>query len=104
MSIYGSKPRTISDNVIARLFIPNVKIEKIADPTPPISIDPNDVPSGAALIKGQNDPKVYFTDTNSIRWIASEAVFNKYCFNWDSIITVPDIVIQLLPKGNPISS
>lgn len=55
-----------------------------------------------ALIKGQNDPAVYFVSAGMLRPIPSEDVFLAYNWRWEDIIWTSDKVLSLYENGLPI--
>jgi hypothetical protein len=61
-----------------------------------------DIAPGAVLAKGSTAPS-YFVDTLVKRWITSPSTMDKYYFNWNRIVVVPDILLQNIPSGYSIS-
>ncbi|KHK58361.1 hypothetical protein PI87_00960 [Ralstonia sp. A12] len=54
--------------------------------------------NGAVLAKGSGSP-VYLVTNGQKLWIPNPETFNKFAFNWDKIVTVPDVVIDFIPTG-----
>jgi hypothetical protein len=59
----------------------------------------SDITSGAVLSKGSNSDQVYLISNGIRRWITSPAVMDKYYFNWNKIVVVPQVVIDSIPQG-----
>jgi hypothetical protein len=56
-------------------------------------------PIDTALRKSSDSPKVYIVMNGYKRWIVSEAVFNKYHFNWGSVVVRDPWLINSIPDG-----
>lgn len=54
------------------------------------------------LVKGSND-RVYIIEAGQRRWITSAGVFEASNYNWNSIQTISDEVLNSIPLGSPIS-
>jgi hypothetical protein len=61
--------------------------------------DAGDLDNGAVLVKGINTPSVYIMDGGKKRGITSPAVMDKYYFNWDTIVSIPDILVNAIASG-----
>lgn len=61
----------------------------------------NDYTDGA-LLKTNNDPKVYLYNNNSLRWIPDPIVFNSNGFSWDNIVIVSNEAISPRRKGENV--
>ena len=66
------------------------------------------IPSGAplsypdyTLVKG-DAPEVYFVEGEKRRHISSAEAFNANQYDWGAIRTVPDSVLNILPKGSQV--
>ena len=55
--------------------------------------------SGALLAQGIGTFEVYLVSNAAKRWITSPAAMDKYYFNWDRIVQVPDILVEYIPLG-----
>jgi hypothetical protein len=60
--------------------------------------------SGAHLAIAQETlVKVYLIDNNSKRWVTSQAVMDKFYFNWNQIQKVPQSTLDALHDGPPLT-
>ncbi|PCN46188.1 hypothetical protein B9C88_01370 [Brevibacillus laterosporus] len=101
----GKKRGIVSETVYFRLFRSWDGIQSF------LSLD--GIPDGPVinentqLIKYQNNPTVYLIDHENGRTVkrgfVSEAAFNKYSFDWNKIITLPDSLQNTIPDGTPIT-
>lgn len=102
----GKKRGIVSAEVYSRLFRSWDGIQSF------LSLD--GIPDGQVinentqLIKYQNNPTVYLVDHENGRTVkrgfVSEAVFNKYSFDWNKIITLPASMQNTIPDGTSISN
>ncbi|QDX94102.1 hypothetical protein EEL30_18505 [Brevibacillus laterosporus] len=100
----GKKRGIVSSEVYVRLFRSWDGIQSF------LSLD--GIPDGQVinentqLIKYQNNPTVYLVDHENGRTVkrgfVSAEVFNKYSFDWNKIITLPDSMQNIIPDGTPI--
>lgn len=71
----------------------------IVDPNVNLISEGPAISVGALLAKGDQSDTVYFI-TNKVKMaIPNGEVFNDYHFNWGSIQTYPQIVIDFIPTG-----
>ncbi|RUS19420.1 hypothetical protein BC937DRAFT_87519 [Endogone sp. FLAS-F59071] len=56
---------------------------------------------GAVLAKGAGDP-VYLVSNGVKRWIISPSAMDKYHFNWDKIVQVPQVLLDGIQTGTNI--
>ena len=75
-------------NGITRTDIANIALG------PPLS-------SGAMLAKGDSSPTVWVISNGVKRGVTSPEVMTKYYFNWNHVMTVPQILIDSIPSGSP---
>lgn len=61
------------------------------------------IQSGAILAKGHATPQVYLIDQGQKRHIVSPDVMEKFHFAWGRIYVVPQILIDAIPTGQPIT-
>lgn len=66
--------------------------------------DGGNLSDGAMLAKSPSSATVYLVSNGVKRGIASAAVFDKYSFDWDKIVTVSAVVLDAVPNGPVISS
>jgi len=60
------------------------------------------ITDGAFLSKGSG-PEVYLIDNGVKRWIISPAVMDKYNFDWNKIVVIPQLAINYIPTGPNIN-
>lgn len=58
---------------------------------------------GAVLAKADNSGAIYLVSNGMKRWINSAATMDKYYFNWDTVLTVPHVLVDFIPSGHPWS-
>ncbi len=61
-----------------------------------------DISDGAILAKNPNLAPVYLVDNGQKRWITSPAVMDKFYFSWNTIQSVPNIVLSFVSSGSDI--
>ncbi|WP_413812556.1 hypothetical protein [Streptomyces sp. OE57] len=66
--------------------------------------DGGNLSDGAMLAKSPSSATVYLVSNGVKRGITSAAVFDKYSFDWDKIVTVSAVVLDAVPNGAVISS
>ncbi|WP_030837498.1 hypothetical protein [Streptomyces hygroscopicus] len=66
--------------------------------------DGGSLSDGAMLAKSPSSATVYLVSNGIKRAITSRAVFDKYAFDWDKIVTVSAVVLDAVPDGPVISS
>ncbi|GAA2333112.1 hypothetical protein [Streptomyces violaceusniger] len=66
--------------------------------------DGGNLSDGAMLAKSPSSATVYLVSNGIKRGITSAAVFDKYSFDWDKIVTVSAVVLDAVPNGPVISS
>ncbi|MGV9855775.1 hypothetical protein ACWDWU_44595 [Streptomyces sp. NPDC003442] len=66
--------------------------------------DGGNLSDGAMLAKSPSSATVYLVSNGVKRGITSAAVFDKYSFDWDKIVTVSAVVLDAVPNGPVISS
>ncbi|MGW4237401.1 hypothetical protein ACWEJP_11240 [Streptomyces sp. NPDC004749] len=66
--------------------------------------DGGNLSDGAMLAKTPSSATVYLVSNGVKRGITSAAVFDKYSFDWDKIVTVSAVVLDAVPNGPVISS
>ena len=55
--------------------------------------------SGAVLARGSTEAAVYLISNGRKDWITSPAAMDKYDFNWNTIVQVPNILVDSIPAG-----
>ncbi len=74
-----------------------------------VDIDIHDIPKsdpisdGAILARPSNETPVYLIDNFMKRHITSNAVMDKYYFDWDRVYAVPRILLDFIPTGLSIT-
>lgn len=66
--------------------------------------DGGNLSDGAILAKSPSSAAVYLVSNGMKRGITSAAVFDKYSFDWDKIVTLSAVVLDAVPNGPVISS
>ncbi len=61
------------------------------------------ISDGAVLGRATGEPAVFLIDQGIKRHIVSPATMDKYNFNWNRVYTLPRLVIDSMPTGDPIS-
>ena len=59
--------------------------------------------SGAVLARGSSEAAVYLITNGTKHWIISPAAMDKYDFNWNTVVQVPNILVDTIPSGLPWS-
>jgi hypothetical protein len=54
---------------------------------------------GAVLALGTGTAPVYLVSNGTKQWITSPAAMDKYDFNWNTIVQVPNVLINSIPTG-----
>lgn len=54
---------------------------------------------GALLVRGRCSERIYLLDQGRKRLISSHAVMDKYDFDEESVVVVPQILIDAVPEG-----
>ena len=112
---YANLVRTPEDPTIYHLFQrPETKWLKLNIPSPTVfisyagnywgnvgRIDILDIQSypDAKLITIKNDPKFYLIETNTRRWIPTEAVFEKYNYEWAEVVEINQLHLDYYEEG-----
>ena len=55
---------------------------------------------GAILIRGMSSERIYLLDRGKKRLITSHIIMDKYDFNEDAVVVVPQILIDSVPTGD----
>jgi hypothetical protein len=55
--------------------------------------------SGAVLAKGIGTAPVYIVSNGTKGWITSPAAMDKYYFNWNTVVQVPEVLVDFIPNG-----
>lgn len=56
---------------------------------------------GALLVRGRCSERIYLLDQGRKRPISSQAIMDKYDFDEESVVVVPQILIDAVPEGKP---
>jgi hypothetical protein len=56
-------------------------------------------PRPGTLLQEEGSPKIYIMNGNALRWIRTEACFNKLGLDWNRIRTVPKGGLRGIPSG-----
>jgi hypothetical protein len=54
---------------------------------------------GAVLVRGRCSQRIYLLDQGQKRLISSQAVMDKYDFDEESVVAVPQVLIDAVPEG-----
>jgi hypothetical protein len=77
----------------------------VADPDLPNIETGLQISDGALLAKDPNSAPIWFIDPayQKKRWVTSPAAMNKFHFNWNNVIHVPNNVLEAIPDGGQIT-
>jgi hypothetical protein len=94
----GYRRRIANHSTYDRLFrdwrgiVDAPDLESVAE-RPPLT-------SGSLLVRGDASARIYLLDEGRKRLIPSDAVMDKYWFNWGRICVVRQILIDHVPTGD----
>src|ERR1700675_1641731 len=55
--------------------------------------------SGAVLARGSSEAAVYLISNGTKQWITSPAAMDKYDLNWNTVVLVPNALVDSIPGG-----
>jgi hypothetical protein len=58
--------------------------------------------AGACLAKSSDRDLIYLINENRRLWVSSPAVMDKFYFDWDKVVVVPDNIISSIPLGRDL--
>lgn len=58
---------------------------------------------GAILFRPDGRPEVYMIDDAGKRHVVSPEAMDKYYFNWNTIVQVPEVITRFVPDSDPLS-
>jgi hypothetical protein len=104
--IDGGQRRWITPAAFGSLFVSDPKIASFD--VAPIA-EGNPVADGAMLVKAPDDPRIFLIDRNPAgrpaifkRHVVGMDVLRLYQFSTSSMVTLPAIVLDSVPTGDPL--